>query len=84
MALCGLHLGGGQCPDCRLASGNPAGDDAERDAATRNQYYETYGGPSQFGDAAYFSAGDRASLRPGVMGAGLVAGGAADYDPFET
>ncbi|MGC4053758.1 MAG: hypothetical protein QM757_31610 [Paludibaculum sp.] len=84
-ALCALHLGAGVCPTCMLSRGNPEENELTREAAARNQYYEMYGGRSQFGDARFFNEHDRESLRPGAA-AGFLAGTGHrdDYDPFET
>lgn len=83
--LCALHLGAGTCPTCMLTRGNPEENELTREAATRNQYYESYGGRPQYGDARFFNEDDRESLRPAAA-AGFVsnAGHSDDYDPFET
>ncbi|MBN9659812.1 MAG: hypothetical protein J0H49_16625 [Acidobacteria bacterium] len=84
MPLCGLHLGAGTCPTCLLTRGNPEDNELTREAATRNQYYETYGERSQYGDAGFFNENDRESLRPAAAGFLASTGQSDDYDPFET
>ncbi|MGJ5820010.1 hypothetical protein [Paludibaculum fermentans] len=85
MALCGMHLGAGTCPTCMLTRGNPEENDLTREAATRNQYYDTYGGRTQYGDSEYFNEGDRESLHPAAAAGFVATGGDSDeYDPFET
>ncbi|MDX2154113.1 MAG: hypothetical protein SFV54_25460 [Bryobacteraceae bacterium] len=82
LPLCATHGIGGQCPDCRLATGNLDEDDPGGDAVTRHQYYR------QFGAAGYFTPQDRASLRSdssaAAPAADAFASGLSDYDPFET
>lgn len=84
LPLCAYHLGTGSCPSCQLAAGNPDDSEFTREAATRNQYYGTYGAGTQFGDDGYFNESDGESLRPGMMGFIAGAGASDDYDPFET
>lgn len=84
LPLCGLHLGAGTCPSCMLTRGNPEENDLTREAANRHQYYETYGGGHQYGDARFFNEGDRQSLHPAAAGFAATTGHSDDYDPFET
>lgn len=84
LPLCGMHAAAGQCPNCMVASGQGNHNDWARETAARNQYYETYGGPAQFGDVGYFNDDDREALRPGAAGLMPAAGATDDYDPFDT
>ncbi|MCC7235624.1 MAG: hypothetical protein IT163_10000 [Bryobacterales bacterium] len=79
--LCVMHLAGGMCPDCMGLSGQFGESEAGRDAASRQNYYNTYGAGNEYGAANYFKQGDRAAVRPG---AGLAPPGQDDYDPFDT
>jgi hypothetical protein len=82
--LCGLHGAAGACPNCLATGGNPGENELAREAATRNQYYEEYGGRAEFGGARYFNAGDRESLHARGAGFAAPAGAGHDYDPLDT
>jgi hypothetical protein len=75
------HALGGTCPDCTATQGQWEDNDAAREAASRNDYYNTYGGgtPSEYGAASFFGTGQDRTLRP--AGANFAED---DYDPFET
>ena len=82
--LCAMHAMAGTCPNCMVAGGHSADSEMTREAATRNQYYESYGKPTEFGGEGYFSEADSETL---ASRGALIGGGAAqqgDYDPFET
>jgi hypothetical protein len=82
--LCVLHAGAGTCPSCLVAGGHSNDSELSREAANRDQYYDTYGKPTEFGGEGYFSAADRASLTSrGAMGGGVPAR-RDDYDPLDT
>jgi len=81
-ALCMLHMAAGTCPECAAMGGQWEDNDAAREAASRNDYYNTYGGGSEYGSASFFSAGDRRAAGTGP--AGFTAGEGDDYDPFDT
>lgn len=82
--LCAMHAMAGTCPNCMIAGGRGADNEMAREAAARNQYYETYGKPTEFGSEQYFSAADHETLaRKGALGAGAITP-REDYDPFET
>ena len=78
-ALCMMHLASGTCPDCMATSGQWGDNEAAREAASRNDYYNTYGGGGEFGSANYFTSGQQRSMRPGAANHTE-----DDYDPFET
>ena len=81
-SLCMMHLGAGTCPDCMATQGQWEDNDAAREAASRNDYYNTYGGgeeAAQFGAAGYFAPGEGRALRQGQSRFAE-----DDYDPFET
>lgn len=81
-SLCMIHMGSGMCPECMAMGGQWEDDEAGREAASRNDYYNTYGGGEEYGSAAYFSQGDRSSIGPGVSS--FSGSTADDYDPFDT
>ncbi len=78
-ALCMMHLAGGTCTECMAASGEYGDSEAGREAASRDNYYNTYGGGEEYGSANYFTSGQQQSLRPGAANYTE-----DDYDPFDT
>lgn len=80
-ALCMMHMAGGTCPECAAMGGQWEDNEAAREAASRNQYYDTYGGGSEFGSANYFAAGNRQAMTPGTSS---FTSDSDDYDPFDT
>ncbi|MBN8730509.1 MAG: hypothetical protein J0L64_08220 [Acidobacteria bacterium] len=81
-SLCMMHMAGGTCPECMAMGGQVDDSEAGREAASRNDYYNTYGGGEEYGSASYFSQGNRGAMGPGA--AGFTSTGDDDYDPFDT
>ncbi|MEP7363367.1 MAG: hypothetical protein ABI972_08940 [Acidobacteriota bacterium] len=80
-SLCMMHIGAGTCPDCMASQGQWEDNDAAREAASRNEYYDTYGGgtPGEFGAAGFFGTNQGRAMQPGTSRFAD-----DDYDPFET
>jgi hypothetical protein len=77
-----MHLGAGTCPECMATQGQWQDDEGAREAASRNDYYNTYGGggtPSEYGTASFFGTGQQRTMQPGAANYAE-----DDYDPFET
>ena len=86
--LCLMHqVMGGMgmaCPECAATQGDYETNEYAREAANRNDYYNSYGEPTEFGDESYFSEGDHDAVRRGVVGGDSARSFGEDYDPFDT
>lgn len=86
--LCMLHqvMGGAgmTCPECAALHGGSEDNEQAREAANRNDYYNSYGEPTEFGGDTYFSEGDHDAVRRSIAGGDAAQGFGEDYDPFDT
>jgi hypothetical protein len=75
---------GMSCPECSAMQGDWENNEHAREAANRNDYYNSYGEPTGFGDDTYFSEGDHDAVRRSFAGGEAAQGLGEDYDPFDT